>query len=259
MALTRREILIGSGMTLCIPSWVFSQSIDNSLLEQADTIIPVIPDFLKNSSNKDSLNWGNFTNKEAQGTIKPNSDEELLAAKISKELPPGLNPIEVALYFWGVGQGAKGEALKPYVTAWPVRWNPLIVEFFVSTSLKPSNDETAWCAAFMNYCLLRSTDGKKTDGTGKGTKSAAAMSFAKWGTSTVAPKPGDIVVFENVMDKRKGHVGFFLADKGESVLVLGGNQFEGKPVRHTVNRKLLKKDGTTLKLHSYRTDDLLHA
>jgi len=259
MALSRRDILIASSVALFIPRFGFATVPDWTALSQEDTEPPVIPESLTAFKDQPSLNQGVLTGYVPFGTQAATSDEEALAKKVLEAAPKNCPPIEVALYFHDVGQGKYGDERKPYITAWPVRWNPVIVEFFKATKLQPSGDTTAWCAAFMNYCLMIAADGKTLPaGSSPRTKSATALSFRNWGKETKNPKPGDIVVFKNVKSPGNGHVGFFLADQGEKVLVLGGNQFEGTPSRHTINRKALLKDGKVLKLHSYRTEEQLH-
>lgn len=56
-----------------------------------------------------------------------------------------------------------------------------------------------------------------------------------------------------------GHVGFFVAEYGDTVEVLGGNQIEGHERCHRVSSKHIKKENRVLTLHSYRTDPRLHA
>lgn len=92
--------------------------------------------------------------------------------------------------------------------------NPRIIEYHNATSLKATDDETPWCAAFANWVLneagLPSTD------------SAAALSFKKWGMEVKKPTYGDIVLFDR--GHGRGHVGFFVGEKDGRVGVLGGNQ-----------------------------------
>ena len=96
--------------------------------------------------------------------------------------------------------------------------NPRIVEYFTATSYRASNDETPWCAAFVNWCLVKSGVA--------GTKSAAALSFKDWGAATKNPKVGDIAVID--YGGGRGHVGFIFGfevrDKKEYIQLLGGNQ-----------------------------------
>ncbi len=102
--------------------------------------------------------------------------------------------------------------------------NPRIIEYLHSTNLgAPYNnrDETAWCSAFVNWCVERAGHG--------GTDSAAALSWASWGKATTNPVPGDIVVFN--WGGGHGHVGFYHSVSGNKVILFGGNQ------DNAVNRK----------------------
>ena len=74
-------------------------------------------------------------------------------------------------------------------------------------------DETPWCSAFVNWCLLRSGI--------EGTRNAAARSWLKWGRHETVMQPGCIVVLSR---DGGGHVGFYVASDGERVTLLGGNQ-----------------------------------
>lgn len=189
---------------------------------------------------------------------QPASDPEVETARqLIASTPVGPLPVDVASYLLSVGNGTKGEAWQPYLKAWPVRWNPLIVAFFTATNTVPEGDATAWCAAFINWCF-------KQAGKGLATGSASSGSFRVFGTSTSTPSPGDIVVFERTNPKtedetHQGHVGFFVKDNGVEVDVLGGNQIVGHERSHMICIRRLVKRGSVLTLNSYRTDKRLHS
>ena len=109
------------------------------------------------------------------------------------------------------------------------RHNPKIVEYHATTTLKATNDEVPWCAAYANWCLLQAGV--------EGTDSAAARSFLNWGT--VVPldkwKLGAIAVFSRGSNPASGHVGFVLDYYGGMLDILSGN--------HS-NRVRLSKFGT---------------
>ena len=99
--------------------------------------------------------------------------------------------------------------------------NPRIVEMFRVAGLPDDpasgSDDTAWCAAFANACLRCSGY--------QGTKSALASSFAAFGADLGrTPQSGCIVLFKPMAEGASGHVAFFVADDGDSIKVLGGNQ-----------------------------------
>ncbi len=94
--------------------------------------------------------------------------------------------------------------------------NPRIVEYHKATSLKAGNDETAWCSAFVNWCML-------TAGIAR-TDKANARSWLDWGVPLTEPQEGCVVVFKRGSEAWQGHVGFFVGFQGDQVLCLGGNQ-----------------------------------
>lgn len=95
--------------------------------------------------------------------------------------------------------------------------NPRILEYFQATNLKASDDETPWCSAFANWCMLKSG----ITGSGK----ANARSWLLWGSQIKkAPPYGCIVVLKRGKSEWQGHVGFLVFDGSDRIMVLGGNQ-----------------------------------
>lgn len=91
--------------------------------------------------------------------------------------------------------------------------NPRILEYFKATSYRAAHDEVAWCAAFVNWCLVQAGI--------KGTNSASAFSFMNWGVE-VKPCLGCVAVID--YGNGKGHVGFLVGWQGPNFVLLGGNQ-----------------------------------
>ena len=85
-------------------------------------------------------------------------------------------------------------------------------------------DETAWCAAFVNYVLKTA----RFPYTGK----LNARSFIELGEAVSTPKPlgssnefVDLVIFwRSSPASWKGHVGFFIKERENLIYTLGGNQ-----------------------------------
>ncbi|TAN50003.1 MAG: TIGR02594 family protein [Methylococcaceae bacterium] len=103
--------------------------------------------------------------------------------------------------------------------------NPRIVEYLRSTnldSISASNDETAWCSAFVNWCVEQSGC--------SGTDSAWARSWLSWGKETDMPVKGCIAVFKRPPNPSSGHVAFFVSHTDTHVKVLGGNQSDSVSV-----------------------------
>jgi uncharacterized protein (TIGR02594 family) len=96
--------------------------------------------------------------------------------------------------------------------------NPRIVEYHRATSLRASNDETAWCSSFVNWCMQQA----QVDGTNH----AGARSWANWGVRLTEPRIGCVAVFKRHVpgNPGAGHVAFFLERRGARIHVLGGNQ-----------------------------------
>ncbi len=190
------------------------------------------------------------------GREQANDPEIKTAKEILAKAPVKVTPYMVARFFDNVGKGRYGEPWRPYVKGWPVRWNPVIVTFFQATHTVPMGDETSWCAAFVNWCFKQAVASTATG-------SASSGSFRTFGIVTDKPQAGDLVVFKKrhpktPVEEQQGHVGFFVADQGSEVEVLGGNQIEGHEQSHMICSKPIPKIGAALALDSYRTDRLLH-
>jgi len=110
--------------------------------------------------------------------------------------------------------------------------NPRILEYLASTTIGKwgaSRDETAWCSAFVNWCMgggatprqLMPQQGEP--GFHEGTGSAMARSWLGWGVGLDEPREGCVAVLRRG-PQPQGHVGFYLGRSGTYVLVLGGNQ-----------------------------------
>jgi uncharacterized protein (TIGR02594 family) len=92
--------------------------------------------------------------------------------------------------------------------------NPRIIEYHSHTTLKATEDEVAWCSAFMCWCLEKVGY--------KSTKSAWARSYENYGKKLEKPKIGCIAVFD--WQDGSGHVGFVSSFTEQTVTILGGNQ-----------------------------------
>ena len=112
------------------------------------------------------------------------------------------------------------------------RSNQTIIKYHKYTSLKASRDEVSWCSAFVNFIM--------TDCKHKGTNSAVAKSWLRWGKGTKKPVPGCIVVFwRGNKTGWKGHVGFFIEETKTGIFVLGGNQNNKVCIKRYAKKQLL--------------------
>ncbi|WP_183345881.1 NlpC/P60 family protein [Geomonas paludis] len=96
--------------------------------------------------------------------------------------------------------------------------NPRILQYHAATLCGATDDETAWCSSFVNWCLK---------GAGiVGTRSAAARSWLHWG-QICGPILGAITViyeFSRPCTRSGYHVGFWIEETGSHFKLLGGNQ-----------------------------------
>ena len=98
----------------------------------------------------------------------------------------------------------------------PGEHNPRILDYHSATSLKATDDETPWCSAFV--CWVMEQAGYRS------TRSAAALSWLRWGKVLPGPQVGAIVVFRRG-NAWQGHAGFiYNHSDDELIAVLGGNQ-----------------------------------
>lgn len=112
--------------------------------------------------------------------------------------------------------------------------NPRIAEYLLTTNLSKadaSNDETAWCSAFVNWCMEKAKYA--------GTDSALARSWLRWGKSIEKPIKGCIVVFSRSGSPVFGHVGFYLSEDSDTIKVLGGNQSNSVCIQDYSKRRVL--------------------
>jgi uncharacterized protein (TIGR02594 family) len=110
------------------------------------------------------------------------------------------------------------------------RADPIIKRMLESTNIgKPYNqsDETPWCSAAVNLIMSEARDIDPR--IPRPTYSAAAVSWATWGTELEYGQYGCIVVM-----RRPGghHVGLYYDEDDDGVRVLGGNQGDAENIRH---------------------------
>lgn len=119
-------------------------------------------------------------------------------------------------------------------------------------------DSTAWCAAFVGWCLGR---------TGiQGTGSLGARSYLRWGDAIEQREAryGDVVVFSRGLPlpasviNAPGHVAFLDRIVGDQALVLGGNQGNRVRVAPYPLRRVLgfrRPTADALQLHALLSGD----
>lgn len=249
----RRRFLVSAGIAAAspiFPALAQTPAASPPAATPDITIISALPPLPADLADKAAQPPAGFGELTPVGTAPPTSAEVDKAYDLLINSPIGGAPIDVAQYFLAVGAGAYGEDLRPFAREWPVRANPMIMHFFTSTQTKPEGDVTAWCAAFMNWCLLRAR-AKSVDQIGSGaagyikkgkpftpeslkrysTNSASSGSFRCWKPIS-SPKRGDVVVLRNAGTDNltkacqgTGHVTFFVKVPSPGLVqVIGGNQ-----------------------------------
>lgn len=94
---------------------------------------------------------------------------------------------------------------------------PRILEYFAAAGhAEVKSDETAWCSAFVNFCMEQAGI--------KGTMSLAARSWLRWGKEVKA-QPGAVGIWPRGKSAWQGHVAIVEEVlPGNKVLCIGGNQ-----------------------------------
>jgi uncharacterized protein (TIGR02594 family) len=156
------------------------------------------------------------------GLNEPTQAQKAKVSQIIQSTPRGPRPYDVARSFVDRFYGKDPEVISQWPR--PAAWNPLIVEFFSATTKKANNDMIPWCAAFANWCLIRSNR--------VGSNSAASQSFlaSRAFKKTDEPKVGDLAIF-TCFDQKSGkslglgHATFVRELPANGKLkVTGGNQ-----------------------------------
>jgi uncharacterized protein (TIGR02594 family) len=102
--------------------------------------------------------------------------------------------------------------------------NKRIMEYHAATTMGSAADSVPWCASFVNWVLAQVNM--------RGTRSAAAASFADWGRPLETPRYGAIIQLRQKRrsnDRATGsssgnHVAFFISQTSTHIKLLGGNQ-----------------------------------
>ena len=138
------------------------------------------------------------------------SKAEGVQAPLTKT-PVNVSSSSTTAYEWAMTQLGVKE-IKGY------KHDKQIQKYLATVNLGGYSDETAWCAAFVNWCLAQAGI--------YGSDKPNARSFLKVGRQVGRPEKGDVVIFwRESKNSWKGHVAFFVeyTPHGQ-VVVLGGNQ-----------------------------------
>jgi len=96
--------------------------------------------------------------------------------------------------------------------------NPRVMAYFEAAGADWATDDAVpWCGAAMAAWISAA-------GYPVPAESPRARAWLEWGTALEAPKVGCVVVFQRGKSEKTGHVALVVEDKGDRLLVLGGNQ-----------------------------------
>lgn len=147
---------------------------------------------------------GQIVNVSGQGSFAPDGSSAPATAPTSFAAPPPW--MQIAIMEVGVREWAGAAD------------NPRILEYLQSCGISGSllHDETAWCAAFVNWCVWQS--GYQPRG------SAKVSDWWSWGRPVV-PTYGAICILQplTVDQASSGHIGFLHAQDATNVWLLSGN------------------------------------
>jgi hypothetical protein len=169
---------------------------------------------------------------ESVGRGPSRQDEVATAFDLIRRAPGGPDHMAVAKYFLDL-KPLKGQ---DYKQEWAQRANPLITSFFCATNTiaygHPVGDTTAWCAAFVGFCLMSAGKPWVFSPASRHYRNGEEMAKGKGRVIDEAiekPRYGDVIVFEDLASDGKtalasGHVAFFLSEDNGVIEFLGGNQ-----------------------------------
>jgi uncharacterized protein (TIGR02594 family) len=110
--------------------------------------------------------------------------------------------------------------------------NPNVVRYYAEVGhAAVTDDQVAWCAAFLGACLERAGIGS--------TRSLLARSYLAWGEPLTEERHGAIAVLSRGSDPALGHVGFLVGVTPDHLILLGGNQGDAVSVQSFPRSRLL--------------------
>ena len=109
--------------------------------------------------------------------------------------------------------------------------NPRIMAYYKAAHADwATNDDVPWCGAACAAWISGA-------GYSVPAEAARARAWLDWGDPIDPPKPGAIAVFRRGTDPAAGHVGIFISEENDRIMVLGGNQ--GDAVSITAHPKAM--------------------
>lgn len=111
--------------------------------------------------------------------------------------------------------------------------NPRIMAYYKAAGADWAKDDAVpWCGSAMAAWVAGA-------GHPVPPEAARARAWLDWGVPLEQPKCGAIIVFRRGSDPVSGHVALYLEDRGDRVLVLGGNQGDAVSITTYPKRDIL--------------------
>lgn len=111
--------------------------------------------------------------------------------------------------------------------------NPRIMAFYKAANANWAKDDAVpWCGAAMAGWITSA-------GFPAPAEAARARAWLDWGVPLEQPKPGAVAILKRGADEKQGHVTLYLADRGDRIECLGGNQGDAVSITAYPKRDLL--------------------
>ena len=111
--------------------------------------------------------------------------------------------------------------------------NPRIMSFYKAANANWAKDDAVpWCGAAMAGWITSA-------GFPAPAEAARARAWLDWGVPLEQPKPGAVAILKRGADEKQGHVTLYLADRGDRIECLGGNQGDAVSITAYPKRDLL--------------------
>ncbi len=232
MLISRRQIVIGAGSAILLPSAAFAKR-----------------DFFNRDPRKKSVRL--------LGVQPAKKEDEDLVPRVLEFIPKA-DYVEAMLALANIHKNPRvplGSTNEPWNRRWQHFANPLLMHIWKEMGYGYQTDCVFWCAVTLGWCLKRGGKTIPPD-------VQSSQSFLTYGTKVTTPQRGDICVFTNYGSKGGGHVTIFqkMVPGPKPLFVVGANQELSDPATNCpgnlgVNvvdeRKMALKTGGHY-LHAYR-------
>lgn len=289
--LGRRKVLAMGAALPFAATYTSSSLVKKAFAQERDPFLP--DDLQRYAGERPYYDLDRFD--EVVGSGEATDEQKRMANAIIDRSPNG-TPFDVAMYFYQIAEGRSKEAeytqaWRPYVSAWPTKWNPLLKRFFTDIGFDPATvkdkagnplgDALPWCSAFVNWCIWRSNQNWVREGdvivdrmssaktrplsgdlSGQSYSAVASGSFRNWGEQAGREifdnksfrklKRGDIVVW-NELDPARERNG-----NGHVAFYYRQIQHNGEPSILTIGGNNIYDRGSDYERHRISRKSIRH-